>query len=167
MIDIVQAESTAGVSSAAELIREYTTWAMTLHTDSADAPTFQGLEAELQTLPGIYAPPAGRILLALVDGNPAGCVCLKPLSETDGELKRLYVRPKFRSLGLGRRLVKRLVEDAREIGYRRIELNSHITMKGAHAIYQEVGFGFVDQPADFPEQFKPFVVFMECNLGSS
>ncbi len=167
MITISQVKSDAQIAAAQALIREFTAWAITLAAGSDQAPTFQGLEAELATLPGIYAPPKGRLLLAMHDEEPAGCVCLKGHDATTCELKRFYVRPKFRGLNIGWQLVNRLVEEARQAGYRRVVLDSHCSMTKAHALYEAVGFKRVATPDDIPEVFKPIVVFMECDLTAS
>jgi GNAT superfamily N-acetyltransferase len=165
MLTIAQVKSDVQVVAVQELFREYTTWAFALAAGSDQAPTFQGLEEELATLPGIYIPPAGRLLLAMYGDEPAGCICLKGHDATTCELKRLYVRPKFRGLNIGWQLVNRLVEEARRSGYKRIVLDSHRSMKKAHALYEGVGFRRVSAPADFPEALKPVVVFMECDLS--
>ncbi len=167
MLIISQVESEAQIAAVQELLREYTTWALTLGAESEDAPTFQGLEQELATLPGIYAPPVGRLLLATNDGQPAGCVCLKGHDAGTCELKRLYVRSAFRGLNIGGRLVGTLLEEARRAGYQRIVLDSYHSMKSAHAIYQAAGFRRVEAPGDFPEALKPLVVFMQCDLAAS
>lgn len=165
VLTISQVKSEPQIVAVQELLREYTAWAITLASDSDQAPTFQALDAELTTLPGVYIPPAGRLLLAMQDGQPAGCVCLKGHDATTCELKRLYVRPTFRGLNIGWQLVNMLVAEARQSGYQRIILDSHASMKKAHAIYQAVGFRVVSTPDDFPEMLKPFVVFMECDLS--
>lgn len=165
MVTISQVNSKTQIEAARELLREYTAWVFTLTADSDQAPTFQGLDKELETLPGIYTPPAGRLLLAMLEEQPAGCVCLNGHDSTTCELKRLYVRPIFRGLNIGQLLVQRLVEEARQSGYQRIVLDSHISMKKAHTIYQAVGFRLARIPDDFPETLKTVVVFMECDLS--
>jgi GNAT superfamily N-acetyltransferase len=167
LLTISQVESRAEVAAVQELLREYTAWAFTLMPDSDQAPTFQGLEDELKALPGVYAPPAGRLLLAMHDGEPAGCVCLKPHDATTCELKRLYVRPTMRGLNVGWQLVNRLIEEARRSGYQRMVLDSHASMKKAHEIYEAAGFKRVGAPDGFPESLRPVVVFMECDLSAS
>jgi len=102
--------------------------------------SFQGFERELEELPGAYGPPAGRLLLALVDGEPAGSVALRPLGAADCELKRLYVRPAFRGLGLGRTLTKSVLAAARAIGYRRVLLDTLPSMGTAQDLYRSLGF---------------------------
>lgn len=164
MINIYQVETKEQIAAVSELFREYVDWIFTLAVGHEEAPTFDGLEDELRTLPGIYAPPAGRLLLAIQDGQPAGCICLKGHDATTCELKRLYVRPSFRGLKIGWQLVSLLVDEARQSGYQRMVLDSHIEMKKAHSLYQAVGFQIVETPDDFPEHLKPTVVFMECDL---
>lgn len=164
MITIAQANEPDRVQAVRDLMREYTSWALTIEDASDEAPTFQGLEAELATLPGIYQPPAGSLLIATCDSEPAGCVALKRVDATTSELKRMYVRPQFRGKRIGQRLVSVLVAGARALGYERIVLDSHATMTNAHAIYSDVGFRYVDAPVDFPEALKPVVVFMEMYL---
>lgn len=165
MLAISQVGTPSEIRDVQEMLREYTAWAFTLTAESDRAPTFQGLEEELATLPGIYAPPVGRLLLAVDDGRPAGCIALKGHDAETAELKRLYVRPAFRGKELGRRLVETLVEEARVSGYRRVILDSHISMTKAHAIYLAAGFRNVGPPPDFPEMLLPIVVFMELDLS--
>ncbi len=105
---------------------------------------FQGFEAELAELPGAYAPPAGTLLLACIDGEPAGCCAMRPLYNTDHlnacEMKRLFVRPAFRGFGLGRLLVERVMSDGQLAGYTTMLLDTLSDMETARALYQEVGF---------------------------
>jgi len=101
---------------------------------------FQNFSEELAHLPGAYAPPRGCLLLARVNNYPAGCIALRPLAENQCELKRLYVRPAFRGLGLGERLVKTLMTIAQEIGYGKMFLDTVGEMKKAQALYKALGF---------------------------
>jgi carbonic anhydrase len=163
-IDIAQAGAGTELTEARELLAEYMEWTKTVEGDAHDAPTFQGHREELANLPGPYTAPAGRLLLARVDGRLAGCVALKPHSAQVCELKRFYVRPEFRGRGVGEQLARHALSEARAVGYERIVLDSHISMKSAHAIYRALGFRLVDAPKDFPERFRPVVVFMEMDL---
>ncbi len=121
------------IAVARELLREY---AAGLGTDLA----FQGFEQEVAGLPGAYAPPAGRLLLAWVDTAPAGCIAFRPLAGRSCELKRLYVRPAYRGRGLGERLARRAIDEARGAGYRHVRLDTLPTMLAAQALYRRLGF---------------------------
>ena len=105
---------------------------------------FQGFQEELRLLPGEYADPAGALLLATVDGAPAGCCALRPLPGSDHldacEMKRLFVRRAFRGFGLGRQLVERVLVQARLAGYTNMLLDTLSDMEAARALYQEFGF---------------------------
>ena len=135
---IEQATSNEGIALARELFREYS---KALNVDLC----FQNFERELRELPGKYAPPAGRLLLAYhnVDASRvalAGCGALRPLSPEICEMKRLYVRPEFRGRGVGRALIFALINAAQEIGYRAMRLDTLPEMQEAQKLYQLLGF---------------------------
>ena len=165
MLTIDQVRTPEEIAAVGAILREYTSWVVTLEADSDGAPTFEGLKRELATLPGVYAPPSGRLLLD-VRGRRAGGLHRPEVDLDDaGELKRLYVRPEARGHEVGRHLVERLVAEARVSGYRRLVLDSHISMTRAHDLYRGVGFRVVPAPDDFPDRFRPVVVFMEMDLA--
>ncbi|MDB5846669.1 MAG: family N-acetyltransferase [Rhodoferax sp.] len=105
---------------------------------------FQAFDEELATLPGLYAPPRGALLMALVDGELAGCCALRPLEDVDypnaSEMKRLYVRKAFRGFGLGRQLVEAALDAARAAGYHCVLLDTLDDMEAARALYEDLGF---------------------------
>ena len=101
---------------------------------------FQGFEQELATLPGAYARPRGRLLLARIAGEPAGCVALRPLGERDAEMKRLYVRPDVRGMGLGRMLAECVIDEARALEYLTVKLDTLPGMAQAQYLYRDLGF---------------------------
>ena len=101
---------------------------------------FQGFERELASLPGEYAPPAGRLLLAWTNGQPAGCVALRRIEEGLCEMKRLYLKPAFRRGGSGRLLTRTLIGEARAIGYHRMRLDTLPVMRAAVELYRSLGF---------------------------
>lgn len=102
--------------------------------------TFQDFQTEMVNLPGKYAPPKGRVLLAWNADRPVGCVALRPIDDSRCEMKRLYVRVEMRSLQLGRRLAERICDEARSIGYRQICLDTLPTMTSAIRLYTALGF---------------------------
>jgi len=161
---IIQVTSAKDVDQVRALLNEYIAFASSISPGINSVPAFKGYEDEFAKLPGIYAPPTGRLLMALEDSQPAGCVALKRIGPDVCELKRLYVRPQFRGKKIGSKLVEMLVDEARKMGYSKMVLDSHKSMKSAHRIYQEVGFRFVEAPADFPERLRNEVVFMELAL---
>ncbi len=122
---------------------------------------FQNFDAEVASLPGVYAAPEGRLLLAFVNDEPAGCVALRRLEAGICEMKRLWVRPAFRGIRLGRRLAEAVLSEARAAGYRAIRLDTLPSMREAQALY--VSLGFVDIP---PYNDHPIegTRFMEARL---
>jgi GNAT superfamily N-acetyltransferase len=164
MLSINQIKDPKQIAATQELMREYLTWFFALVPGSESAPTFQGWEAEIANLPDIYVPPMGRLLLATYDEQPAGCIALKQVTDQIGELKRMYVRSRFRGNRIGWHLGKALLDEALAIGYKRVVLDSHISMNHAHKIYEELGFKRVTAPPEFPQELIPIVVFMEYDL---
>jgi putative acetyltransferase len=133
MPEIMQARSAGEIDIVRALMREYQ---QALGVDLS----FQGFESELSALPGAYAPPSGRLLLACHSGEPVGCVALQRISATRAEMKRLYVPPSARGLGVGRKLVAHVLEEARAIGYSEMVLDTLPTMSDAQRLYQQFGF---------------------------
>jgi putative acetyltransferase len=122
---------------------------------------FQGFDRELLTLPGRYAPPAGRLILALDGAEPAGCVALRGIGDGICEMKRLYVRPQFRRHGLGRALACEIIAAAREVNYERLRLDTIESMQDAIGLYESLGFRRIAAYYDNPSNLA---VFMELNL---
>jgi ribosomal protein S18 acetylase RimI-like enzyme len=116
--------------------RLFEDYAASLDVDLA----FQDFERELRELPGEYAPPSGRLLLALEGDEPAGCVALRPYAAEVCEMKRLYVRPESQGNGLGRRLAEAVIEAGRDAGYASIRLDTLPTMEAARGLYRSLGF---------------------------
>jgi putative acetyltransferase len=101
---------------------------------------FQGFDEEMATFPAKYSPPKGGLLLAKVDGEVAGAVGVWELAPGICEMKRLYLKPEFRGLDLGRRLAEAVVEEGRRLGYRAMRLDTLKTMVAARALYEKMGF---------------------------
>jgi len=136
-IELMGADTPAQVAAVRELFREY---AASLAVDLR----FQNFDDELATLPGEYAQPGGALLLALVDGVPAGCVAMRPLPESDHvnacEMKRLYVKRAFRRFGLGRLLTQQLIDAATQAGHSCMLLDTLDDMEAARGLYTSLGF---------------------------
>jgi putative acetyltransferase len=131
---VTQAESPAQIAQSRELFLEY---AQSLGFSLC----FQNFDKELASLPGDYAPPEGRLLLAEYEGEVVGCVALHKLEPGICEMKRLYLRPTVRGKGLGRILATHIIAEARQIGYQRMRLDTvEPVMKDAVAMYRKIGF---------------------------
>jgi GNAT superfamily N-acetyltransferase len=154
MTDIRPARLPDDVPTARTLFREY---AASLDIDLC----FQDFDAEVVTLPGAYAPPEGRILLAWNGNEAVGCAALRPLTGGACEMKRLYVRPHVRGGQLGRRLAERICREAREAGYARICLDTLPSMLSAIRLYEALDFRPID-----PYVFNPIpgALFLALDL---
>ncbi len=152
--EIVEAITTAQIEQVRSLFRQY----------QAELPLqlcFRSFDAELSGLPGQYGPPQGKLFLATVSGQPAGCAGLRPFpQEATCEMKRLYLRPGFRGGKLGKQLAERVLQEARALGYQRLRLDTHPpTMQAAVKMYRKLGFQEVS-PVDRVEG----LLYMELRL---
>lgn len=133
-MNLIQASSTEEIQHARQLFEEYAGWL-------GFNLCFQNFDKELATLPGDYAPPNGRLFLAIDGEDVMGCVALRKIGERVGEMKRLYVRPAFRGRGLGRILTEKLITEAKQIGYASVRLDTLPgKMDQAIAMYRSLGF---------------------------
>jgi putative acetyltransferase len=136
-IEVVEAQAEEHFGWVRTLFLEY-------QSDIGVDLCFQGFAEELAALPGDYQPPYGRLLLALVEGAPAGCCAFRPLLDSDHanacEMKRLFVRPAYRGLGIGRLLVDQTLLHAQQAGYNAMLLDTLSDMEAARALYAESGF---------------------------
>lgn len=147
--------------------REYLQWANAKVDEnfgvSFDIATM--LEEDMNRL-GKFMSPKGRLLLGYVEDQPMGIACLKALTNGIGEVKRMYVRPQARKKGLGRALLNQLMEEARQIGYERIRLDSARFMTEAHQLYRTNGFQEIEayEGSEIPKEFQNYWIFMELEL---
>ncbi len=132
-IEIRRVASGKEIEAARALFEEY---AAALEIDLG----YQGFADELAGLPGCYAPPRGRLLIAWVGDEAAGCVALRPLDEDVCEMKRLYVRPAIRGSGIGKQLAEAIIAEARQIGYAIIRLDTVPKLEAATRLYESLGF---------------------------
>lgn len=139
-----QAETSVQIAQARELFLEYA-------ESLGFSLCFQNFDKELASLPGDYAPPDGRLLLAEYEKQLAGCVSLHPFAPGVCEMKRLYLRPNFRGKGLGRILAERIIAEAHQIGYKHMRLDTvEPVMKDAVAMYRRLGFKEIDPYCNNP-----------------
>ncbi len=153
-IVLSQANRPELVATARDLFREY---AEAIGTDLE----YQGFTAELAALPVPYIPPNGALLIAHIDDDVAGCVGLRPIDSHIGEMKRLYVRPDYRSWGLGKQLVEAVIHTARQAGYSELRLDTLPSMAAAQALYHRLGF--VEIPA-YSNKYLPGTRFYALHL---
>jgi len=154
-VKLKQAKSDEEVQQARGLFEEYAAWL-------GFSLCFQNFDKELAGLPGDYAPPDGRLLLAMENDQVAGCVALRKIGDGIGEMKRLYVRPEFRGKGLGRTLTETIIEAARDLGYQRLRLDTLPgRMDQAIAMYRSLGFQDIERYYNNPYEAA---AFMELTL---
>ena len=154
-VEIRQVRSGSDIDAAREIFREY-------EERLALDLCFQNFEDELKGLPGKYSPPGGRLYLARIGDDIAGCVALRELESRVCEMKRLFVREEFRGKQLGRLLIDRLIDDARDIGYQRMRLDTFPPKMGnAVRLYESYGFYPIAPYYNNPNEG---VLFMELQL---
>ena len=143
------------------LFREYTDGILAHGPEVAACLSAQGLDEELRDIRGIYAPPKGRLYLALLGDEPAGCAALRPLDDKACEMKRLYVRPACRGHHIGRLLVEKIIEEARAIGYKHIRLDTFPFMQSAIRMYR--GYDFYEI-GPYNKNPAPSAIFLQKDL---
>jgi ribosomal protein S18 acetylase RimI-like enzyme len=154
MVQLVEAHTSVEVAEARNLFLEY---AAALGIDLC----FQNFERELADLPGAYAPPDGRLLLAKVETDVAGCVALRKIGDRVCEMKRLYVRPAFRGQRVGLELAHAIIKEAQDACYRAMRLDTLPVMKDAIRLYRALGFREIEPYYDNPVEGA---LFMELKL---
>ena len=155
-MNLIQAQTSEEMDQARQLFEDYAAW---LEIDLC----FQNFEKELAELPGDYASPDGRLMLAYDDEELAACVALRKIDEGICEMKRLFLRDRFRGKGLGRSLIEAIIREAKQIGYEHMRLDTlPPKMDRAIALYHELGFKEIEPYYNNP---VPGAMFMEHVLG--
>lgn len=150
LLQIVSVEGAEALERLRVLLQEY--W------DSFGfTPCFQNFGFELAGLPGAYAPPAGRLALATLDGRPAGCIALRRIDNSRVEAKRLYVRPEFRGQSVGRALMEWAMAEARTAGYSEMVGDTMPEMREALALYEGMGFERIEPYSAQPTEGAIFI----------
>jgi len=168
LVSIIEASTPLQVDAVRDLMRSFIAWHRERHVQDLrlideyfDASEF---DDELRTLPGEYSPPRGRLLLATVQQQPAGCVALRPIDDEYCEMKRMFVYPRFRGEGAGLALATRLIDNAREAGYRAMRLDTSIRQAEAKGLYSRLGFRIIEAYYELPQKMRDWLVFMELEL---
>jgi len=170
MLAVTTPQSAPDLDDVRSLMRAFVAWHRQRHRQDIhlidsyfDALAFA---AELATLPGPYAPPQGRLLLARLDGSAVGCVALKNLGDGRCEMKRMFVRVDAQGRGVGRALATAIVNEARAAGYRRMHLDTSIRQSEAQALYRSLGFGPSEPDTTLPKDLRDWLVFMALDLAA-
>jgi len=168
MFEIAEAKTDSQLDQVRALIRAFVAWHRATHLEDIeridryfDASAF---EAELAGLPGNYAPPQGALLLALVDGQPAGCVAMRDLGDRTCEMKRMFVPGTFRGHGVGRGLAEAIVEAAKRAGYATMRLDTSKNQIDAIRLYERVGFVRTAPYYELSDDLRKWLVFYEKAL---
>jgi ribosomal protein S18 acetylase RimI-like enzyme len=167
MLKILPAESEMQYQQVRELLVEHIAWDTSkvsqLGLDGQEALDFYYASGE-EALPGVYAPPEGRMLLATHSAMAAGCGAFHRMTQEACEMKRMYVRPEFRRMQIGRQLTEALIVAAKEAGYVIMRLETTTFMDKAIAMYSSFGFKTCPPYYAIPESFRAITVFMQLNL---
>jgi GNAT superfamily N-acetyltransferase len=167
-MEIRQASTEDEFEQARALMRAFVAWSRVLYADDPELVDRYfdkaAFEAELAALPGSFAPPRGRLLLASEDGRALGCAALRDLGQDIGEVKRMYVADAARGRGVGRALGERLIAEARDAGYGRLRLDTSVRQAEAIGLYERLGFRRIAAYYEVPEGMTDWLLFYELAL---
>jgi ribosomal protein S18 acetylase RimI-like enzyme len=167
-ITVTDATTDEQLDAVRALMRSFVAWHRERHV--ADLRLIDGyfdaaaFDEEVAGLPGKYGRPEGRLLLASVNGIPAGCVALRSLGDGSSEMKRMFVDPEFRGRGVGKALAIRLIDEARSAGYRTMRLDTSVRQLEAIGLYERLGFSRIEPYYELPAELVDWLVFMELAL---
>lgn len=170
MLKIATAETEDQYRHLKEMTAEYIEWDSSrtrrLGLDSQEFLSFYYGTAD-EALPGVFGPPDGRLVLATHSGMAVGCGAFRRMTPDTCEMKRMFVRPEFRGMGIGRQLAETLIVAAREAGYGVMRLETTQFMEAAIALYASLGFRTCQPYYEIPKDFRQITVFMELDLAGS
>ena len=168
MITVRQATTTPDITDVRNLMRAFIDWHRERHHQETEMIDRyfdpQAFETELMGLPGEFAAPAGRLLLAVEGDKAAGCVALHDLGNGVCEMKRMFVYTEFHGKGVGRILAEAIIGEAKAIGYNAMRLDTSAQQTEAQGLYRKFGFKPIDAYYDLPDDMKAWLVFMELDL---
>ena len=170
MFNISQATTANELGSVRRLMRDFVTWHQTRHAQYRDLidkyfdPV--AFETELANLPGHYAPPRGRLLIAKDGAQVIGCVALHDLGDGICEMKRMFVTSAHHGEGIGQALGVRIIKEARKIGYRLMRLDTGPLQNEALGLYERLGFRKTEPYYPLDEDMRSWLIFMELDLAT-
>jgi GNAT superfamily N-acetyltransferase len=168
MVPIVEPARPAELDDVRSLMRAFVAWHRGRHAEDIDLIERyfdqRAFDEELAGLPGKYARPQGRLLLAYLDGQPAGCVALRDLEQDICEMKRMFVPDAFRGRGVGRALAARIIAEGKDAGYRIMRLDTSRRQSEAMRLYERAGFRRIPPYYDLTDDVKDWLVFFELTL---
>jgi GNAT superfamily N-acetyltransferase len=167
-IQILNATSQQHLDHVKNLIREFVKWHLQRHLEDIDLIKEyfdpEDFEKELSSLPGKYSIPEGRLFLALYNNEPAGCVALRKIDTGSCEMKRMFVYPKFHGKRIGHALAEAIINEAKNIGYSSMKLDTSWRQVEALKLYESFGFKKIDAYYELPERQRNWLVFMELKF---
>ena len=167
--EIIEPSTVEQLDQVRELMRAFVEWSRQRYAAYLDQVNAyfeaKAYSAELAGLPGAYARPRGRLLLAQIDGQPAGCVAFRPFGSDACEMKRMFVAPALQGRGVGRALAERLIAEARASGYARMLLDTGFLQVEAQTLYHSLGFVDIEPYYPIPDAARSTALFMELRLG--
>lgn len=168
MLEVLVPISPEQLHQVRDLMRAFVAWHRERHLqdsrlvdDYFDAEAF---EHELRFLPGEYSPPEGALLLACVNGEPAGCVALRRIDAHACEMKRMFLYPRFHGQGIGRALGESIIRIGKAAGYSVMRLDTSVRQTEAQALYERLGFRRIEPYYELPSALRDWLVFMELSL---
>jgi putative acetyltransferase len=168
MIRILEPAQPAELDDVRALMRAFVAWHRVRHVEDIDLIERyfdqRAFDEELASLPGKYGRPQGRLLLAYLDGKPAGCVALRDLGDGICEMKRMFVPEAFRGRGVGRALSERIIAAGKEAGYRAMRLDTSRRQSEAMRLYEQAGFRRIPPYYQLADDVKDWLVFFELAL---